>query len=59
MAGRMSSLLQPHLSPTSSLLITQELDASDPDAGMVTTAATGRQRETVAFFAQKSHGSPS
>ena len=41
------------------MLMTQELDASEPEAGMVTTAASGRQCSTVAFLAQKSHGSPS
>ena|GEM_PF-6623380 len=59
MAGRMSSLVHPLLRPSASLLMTQELDASEPEAGMVTTAASGRQCSTVAFLAQKSHGAPS
>ncbi|VWL91434.1 Uncharacterised protein [Collinsella intestinalis] len=56
--GRMSSLLQPLLSPSASLLMTQELEASEPEAGMVTTVAIGRQCSTVAFLDQKSQASP-
>ncbi len=56
--GRMSSLLQPLLSPSASLLMTQELEASEPEAGMVTTVAIGRQCSTVCLLDQKSQASP-
>ena len=57
--GRMSSLVRPRLKPSSSLLITQEFEPSEPEAGMVTTVTMGRARSGCAAPVQKSHGSPS
>ena len=59
MAGRLRSVLMLHLRCSSSLLITQELEASEPDAGMVTTQATSMRSAGTARLRKKSHTSPS
>ena len=58
-AGRLRSVLTPHFMPSSSFEMTHESDASEPEAGMVSTAATGRARVAVACLQKKSHTSPS
>ncbi len=56
--GRRASELVPFLTCSSSLLMTQEAEPSEPAAGMVSATATGRQAPTFAFPQKKSHTSP-
>ena len=56
---RQRSLFTPRFSIPSSLVITHEFDISEPAAGIVNIAPTGRASFGVAFPSQKSHTSPS
>ena len=59
MTGRLRSVLRPHLRCSSSLLITQELDPSEPEAGMVTTQAVSMRAAGTARLRKRSQASPS